>query len=135
MNEYLKQAQDFCEKWGITITWRYKGKVKGWAVQNEENDKYYWTLQRNGFRVTGEFYQSVYGTQKGEKPNEYDLLSCLCKYNPETFEDFCKKFGYDTDSRKALEIWKEEKRIYKGLCRVFGSDTETEIWKEFIEIE
>lgn len=135
MNEYLKQAKDFCEKWGVKISWRCKGKVKGWALPDEENMKYSWTIQRNGLKVTGEFYQSVYRTQRGGKPNEYDLLSCLCKYDPDTFENFCWEFGYDTDSRKAFAAWKEETRIYEGLCRVFGDDTESELWEEFREIQ
>lgn len=33
----------------------------------------------------------------------YSILSCIASdyYCPETFEDFCTEFGYDTDSRRA----------------------------------
>lgn len=35
------------------------------------------------------------------KPTAYDMLTCLTKYDPGSFENFCGEFGYDTDSRKA----------------------------------
>lgn len=39
------------------------------------------------------------------KPSLYDILTCLTKYDPGTFDDFCSESGYDADSRKALEIY------------------------------
>jgi hypothetical protein len=35
------------------------------------------------------------------EPTMYDVLSCLTKNDPGTFEDFCSDYGYDSDSRKA----------------------------------
>lgn len=52
-------------------------------------------------------------------PTLYAVLSCLTKYDPETFEDFCFEHGYDTDSRKAYDTflavdkeWHEVKRMF-----------------------
>jgi hypothetical protein len=42
-------------------------------------------------------------------PSAYDVLTCLTKCDPGTFENFCSDFGYDTDSRKA-------ERTYKAVC-------------------
>jgi hypothetical protein len=39
------------------------------------------------------------------KPSLYDVLTCVTKSDPGTFEDFCSEYGYDTDSRKALEVY------------------------------
>lgn len=39
------------------------------------------------------------------RPDEYSILACLEKYDPETFEDFCMSFDYDTDSIKARETF------------------------------
>lgn len=53
------------------------------------------------------------------QPSAYDLLSCLTKYDPGTFENFCADFGYDSDSRKAEKIhdnvvkeWEQVKSIF-----------------------
>lgn len=53
------------------------------------------------------------------QPSEYDLLSCITKYDPGTFENFCSDFGYDTDSRRAektyhavVEEWNKVKSLF-----------------------
>lgn len=56
---------------------------------------------------------------KGEAPTPYDVLSCLTKYDPGTFEDFCGEFGYDTDSRKAEKTYKAVCEEYTRLCTLF----------------
>lgn len=59
---------------------------------------------------------------KGTPPTEYDILSCLTKYDPGTFEDFCSEFGYDTDSRKAEQTYNAVKDEYKSLCTLYSDD-------------
>lgn len=54
------------------------------------------------------------------KPTNYDILACMTKYDPETFEDFCSNFGYDTDSKKAERIYNSVKDEYKNLCDLFN---------------
>lgn len=58
----------------------------------------------------------------GTKPSAYDILSCLTKYDPETFEDFCSNFGYDTDSRKAEGIYNSVVKEYKELKKLYSAD-------------
>ena len=57
--------------------------------------------------------------QEEARPNEYDILACLTKYDPETFEDFCSEFGYDEDSRSAEQIYLACVKEYKQLTRIF----------------
>ena len=52
-------------------------------------------------------------------PNEYDVLACLEKYDPGTFEDFCSELGYDEDSRTAERIYIAVIKEYKDLTRIF----------------
>lgn len=52
-------------------------------------------------------------------PTEYDVLSCLTKYNPGEFEDFCSEYGYEEDSRAAEKIYKSVKDEYKNITRIF----------------
>lgn len=53
-------------------------------------------------------------------PTPYDVLACLTKNNPGTFEDFCNEFGYDTDSRKAENTYKAVKEEYLQVSRLYN---------------
>lgn len=58
----------------------------------------------------------------GKKPTNYSVLACLTKYDPCTFEDFCKEYGYDEDSKKAEKIYKGVLYEYQSLCMLFSYD-------------
>ena len=81
--------------------------------------------------------QSDFGTVKADHikrpvpPSEYDVLSCLTKYDPESFENFCSEFGYDTDSKKADKVYSGVKEEWLNVCRMW-SDSEIE---ELCEIQ
>ena len=55
-------------------------------------------------------------------PNEYDVLACLEKYDPGTFEDFCSEFGYDEDSKTAERIYIAVIKQYKDLTKIFTEE-------------
>lgn len=59
-------------------------------------------------------------------PSDYSLLSCMASdsYQSDTFEDWCDDFGYDTDSRKALDTFLKCQIISADINRFF---TETEL--------
>lgn len=63
-------------------------------------------------------------------PTMYDVLTCLTKYDPYSFEDFCGDYGYDEDSRKAEKIYRAVVKEYKAVQRLFG-----DILEELQEIE
>ena len=81
--------------------------------------------------------QSDFGTVKADRiirpvpPSEYDVLSCLTKYDPESFENFCSEFGYDTDSKKADKVYSGVKEEWLNVCRMW-SDSEID---ELCEIQ
>ncbi len=52
-------------------------------------------------------------------PTAYSILACLTKSDPDTFENFCSEFCYDTDSRKAFKTYKAVKREWKNIERLF----------------
>ena len=64
-------------------------------------------------------------------PSKYSVLACLTKYDPESFEDFCSEFGYDTDSKKADKIYEGVKEEWLNVCRIWN-DSEIE---ELCEIQ
>jgi hypothetical protein len=51
----------------------------------------------------------------------YSILACISSdyYIPDTFEDFCHEFGYDTDSMKAESIYHDCLFQSKQLKKVF----------------
>lgn len=64
-----------------------------------------------------------------KKPTDYDILACVEKYDPETFEFFCGNYGYDQDSRKAEKIYKAVKQQFLDIQLLFN-DEELEILRE-----
>ena len=57
--------------------------------------------------------------KKAAVPSVYDVLACLTKYDPGTFEDFCSDYGYDEDSRTAERIYFAVQKEYAQLARLF----------------
>jgi len=53
-------------------------------------------------------------------PTAYDVLTCLTKYDPGTFVDFCNEFGYDTDSRRAERTYKAVREEYLNICALYN---------------
>lgn len=66
---------------------------------------------------------------KGKFPTAYDALACLTKYDPNTFEDFCSDFGYDTDSKSAEKTYNAVVKEYQMVCALF-TDAEIELLQE-----
>lgn len=66
--------------------------------------------------------KTVYLNQKREiiNPSMYSVLTCLTKYDPGTFEDFCMDFGYDSDSISALRTYKAVCKEWKGVENLFS---------------
>lgn len=125
MKDYVENARKFLEKVGAKMTINYSDCVKNpWGdsgyLANAYHNQYKVIITRNGKRMTVNFTDSVYNTENGEEPTEYDILACLEKYDVGSFEDFCLEFGYDTDSRKAEKTYKAVVKEYNNVMRVFG---------------
>lgn len=60
--------------------------------------------------------------QKEARPDCYDVLACLTKYDPGTFEDFCSEYGYDEDSRTAERIYIAVQNEFANLKRIFDPE-------------
>lgn len=106
--EYELQGKQFLEETGTTME---VGEPEfGLHFDDDEKPRYRFpvTFKRGKKRFTLTFGQSYAAGDK--TPTAYDVLSCLTKSDPGTFEDFCSEFGYDSDSRKV-------ERIYKAVCK------------------
>ena len=62
-------------------------------------------------------------------PTAYDVLACLTKSDPDTFENFCSEYGYDEDSRKAEKIYNAVLDEWRNVCALF-TDEEIEQLQE-----
>lgn len=71
---------------------------------------------------------TIPGYTKTVEPKAADVLySLFCDYsaNELTFEQWCNEFGYDSDSRKMLDIYIESQKNGTMVCKLLGKDMET----------
>ena len=120
MNEYYTQAQEFCTKYGVVISYRYEGYRKYFADDKEERDVYLIRIERGKERMEFTFGTSLVDTRNGIKPNPYDILCCIEKSDPIDFENFCSEYGYDEDSRKAYSTYEAVVKQWKQVEGMFG---------------
>jgi hypothetical protein len=165
MNDYEKQAANFLESTGATITTRYVGHRPYWPDDTEQRAVWEITLSREGRKpyvfTFGESIHDSYeildlnltfprkmkswphdiynyrgykaaleaggGEVQGRyrivptkiEPTPYSVLAILDANSPESFEGFCSDFGYDTDSRKALDTFLAVQKQTGELRRLF----------------
>jgi hypothetical protein len=115
---YQQQANDFAKKHGVKLI--INSSNYGHHFTNDKENRYIFncTLTRKGKRYTFNFGQSI--AAEDTPPTMYDILACLTKYNPETFEDFCSEYGYNEDSINAQKTYKAVKREFNGVYRLFS---------------
>ena len=128
MSEYVKQAKDFLAKANakMTITPLGLDMNKKWK-DKEFRNTYRATIVTPKGSMWVKFWDSINNTQYGRKPNEYDILACLQKYDVGTYEDFLSEFGYDPEDRYSKEIYKGCVSEYEKLCRIFTEEQMEEL--------
>lgn len=148
MNEYIKQANDFCNKYNTTIKVVYSHTGSHFADDKEKRDIYNIEIQRvkNGKILAYDFTygDSMFNTEKNQEtikrvdgkrvksgkrkqvvtPSNYDILACLTKYDCGDFDDFFSDFGYEINSEKdyikVKQIYLNVKEEYKNVHRLFS---------------
>ena len=141
-------ADDFLESTGTSIELHRIGTYARFS--DMETDVYKVTIKNDRHSYTFDYSDSLHNTQcrqgiaepfnmngmtnaklaeyqrkmqrAWKKPSIYDILACLDCYDAETFDDFCSNFGYDTDSRKALETYLAAQEEYSNLTKLFTSE-------------
>jgi hypothetical protein len=125
-SKYEIQGEEFLKAHGIEFQPEYEGH--GLYFKEDKEKRAIWSINfsRDGKRglkgLNLRFGQSLVnsfkksdrrgfggGLDKSQPirraPTAYDVLACLTKYDPGTFDDFCGDMGMDTDSRKALDTY------------------------------
>ena len=123
MSKYVKQAKDFLASCNATMKITYLGR--------EINKMWNEDIYRNTYRATiktplgsmwVKFWDSIYDTQNGIKPTEYDILACLQKYDVGSLEDFISEYGYDPEIHNTKQIYKAVCNEYEKICRCFTEE-------------
>lgn len=115
---YEKEAIQFAQKHGIALEIISEDYRPYFPEDKGCRSVFKCRLVRNGRQYTFEFGQSI--ANIGQEPTMYDILACLTKYDPESFEWFCSNYGYDTDSRKAEKTYHAVVKEWEAVERLFG---------------
>ena len=92
-------------------------------------DDFYKVLQKLGINPYTLNKSDFKRNENYAVPTSYDILACLTKYDPETFEAFCDDYGYDHDSISALKVYEEVAKEYKNVAYLWN-ETEIEALQE-----
>ena len=123
MSEYTEQAEAFLKRHGLKFKAEYLEHGPHFDDDEKrgvERDIWRLSIKRGARGFSVRFGNSLKESDHGNTPpTAYDLLTCLTKYDPGTFEDFCADFGYNEDSRRAEKTYKAVKREWAKVSRFF----------------
>lgn len=124
MSEYIKQAKDFLAACNATMEISFVGKAYPLWDDGCLHNQYLFVIKTPIGEMREYFYDSAYNTSKGiNGVNEYDILSCLEKYDVGTIDDFVSEFGYEVhkwdDVRRIERTYNAVVRQYNNLCTIF----------------
>lgn len=114
----------------ITATVTYGNKAPYDKLDDWQMSANPWTvaLRRRGRSLTLDYWT---GSAITDEPTAKDVLESLAldaSSGENDFEEFCKEFGYDEDSRRALRIWKACRSMSVRLKRFLGNDYESIVY-------
>lgn len=126
--EVEKLAEQLCSDF-VASAKEYNKSAKQWnrVNVNDTPHRFIAPINRAIQTALGGSWEEYIERKEKTPPTAYDILACLTKYDPHTFEDFCADFGYDTDSRKAERTYKAVKEEWNGLQALFNNDELTEL--------
>ncbi len=135
MKNYEKQGSNFLKKHDVKMIVKFLKRNVYFQDDEKTRDIFKITFKREGKQFSITFGQSIAeSTGTGERPpSAYDILACIQKYDPDTFENFCSDFGYND---QPLSNYPKVKKIYNAVCKQwkqvsrFFTDNEIEELRE-----
>ena len=103
----------------INDSWKYRKEGKSKIYQGLPIDfgtRYH--LLKSG--VVNFRFKDYWIIEAKVPPTLYDILSCLTKYDPGTFNNFCSEMGYNNDSMKDFAIYQEVCKEWENVYRLFS---------------
>ena len=127
-SKYNETADLFIKTLGVKIKKDYLKHDYHFANDKQARRIFKIKISRGRKSYSFDFGQSI--NEDANEPSNYDILTCLQKYEVGTFENFCSDFGYNEDSKKVEKIYKAVLKEFAGMRRLFSSD-DLEILLEF----
>jgi hypothetical protein len=123
-NEYEQKANEFLKKHGIQFSARRGVGKHPLFCDGKHTHGEHWRVSFiwPGRRYILSFWNSMNDVTEGKAPTAYDVITCLTKNDPGDFEEFCREFGYDTDSRKAEKTYKAVVAEWKNVEACFSEE-------------
>lgn len=121
MSKYEQQAIEMLKSMGASMELKRMGDAyPSWDEENS-HPLYRFTIKTPRGNYSGNFYGYA-DESVGDHATVYDVLSCLTKNSPRTFNDFCAEYGYSNDSISALNTYREVLKEYEGMARIFTAE-------------
>lgn len=117
MNDYQAKANNFLAQTNTKFNAKYLKHDYHFFGDDEKRDIYQIELKRGRKSYSFEFGQSI--VNRDVEPSPYDVLACLTKHDPYSFNDFCDEYGYNNDSPRHKKIYDAVKKEYVNLKRLF----------------
>ena len=119
-----EQATKFLGDCKIAMKVKFLKYDKYFSDDDAFRDIYRVTFSRGKNKMSITFGQSIRDTTTdgGYPPKPYDVLACLTKYDPGTFENFCGDMGYNDDSIRSKAIYKSVMSEWKKVLTFFTPD-------------
>lgn len=126
--EYDERANQLAEQLGITVSVcrKWFGSMP-WDKDGQKRWIFNLDLDKGRYLYNFDFGQSL--VANFAEPTMYDVLACLTKYDPGTFDDFCSSFGYNNDSISALQTYGRVMDEWLMMTRMFTHE-ELELLRE-----
>lgn len=135
MSEYTNQAKKFLEDCNATMQFMHLGTEvnKDWN-ETRKRDTYMVNIRTPLGNMQVKFWDSTKNTLKNKERHlsglkekiqitEYDVLSCLQKYDVGEIENFIYEFGYEIkergDFKRIQNIYNAVVKEYEDVCRCF----------------
>jgi hypothetical protein len=125
MNDYQQQAADFLTKHGIAFSFKLANTKRPSWDNGRKCNHFVVTLKKGNRRVSFDFFDSTSNFEKGVIVlDAYSVLACCSSelHCPDTFEEFCGDFGYETDSWNAYNTFKALRKMSKKLQKFFDNE-------------
>ena len=140
MTDYEKQTKKFCKVTGLKIVKKFVKNGLHFQGDKESRDIYQITFNRESKKVitsnfkqtkpiSFRFGQSIDKSNGNTPPTDYDILTSITKYDPNTFEDFCAEYGYNNDSRTAEKVYLDVRNDWRNVSSFF-TESELELLRE-----
>ena len=130
-SDYHTHAEQFARRWDVDLEILGCEYKKHFIDDKEKRHVFKCKLtNKDGEEYEFEFGQSL--SNGSAEPDMYDILSCLTKSDPCTYEDFCSESGYD-GGEYSLEVYSRVCDEWEAVLRLFGPE-DGKCFEELCEI-